>query len=200
MQSNPLFGEHKESIMAEKKAILVLADSLDLNAFGDTLDALRKKAALLPHADCAGLAAVAEKLGAVKTDASGIQAALDGAKEDSVLVMVEGDALAAALEAADRRTLVIVATGKGAAFYGLAINAKAGTVERAVNAQDIAVTIATIADLPVDENCTGAIIYQVMKNPNLKLDEIRKLKEALVRMESVIQRDNREPWDKHDCA
>ena len=200
MQSNPLFGEHKESIMAEKKAILVLADSLDLNASGDTLDALRKKAALLPHADCAGLAAVAEKLGAVKTDASGIQAALDGAKEDSVLVMVEGDALAAALEAADRRTLVIVATGKGAAFYGLAINAKAGTVERAVNAQDIAVTIATIADLPVDENCTGAIIYQVMKNPNLKLDDIRKLKEALVRMESVIRRDNREPWDKHDCA
>ena len=61
-------------------------------------------------------------------------------------------------------------------------------------------TIATIADLPVDEDCTGAIIYQVMKNPNLKLEEIKKLKEALVRMESVIQRDNREPWDKHDCA
>ena len=59
---------------------------------------------------------------------------------------------------------------------------------------------ATIADLPVDEDCTGAIIYQVMKNPNLKLEEIKKLKEALVRMESVIQRDNREPWDKHDCA
>lgn len=186
--------------MAEKKAILVLADSLDLNASGEALDALKKKAALLPNADCSGLAAAAEKLGAVKADASGIQAALDGAKEDSVLVMVEGDALAAALEAADRRTLVIVATGKGAAFHGLAINAKAGTVERAVNAQDIAVTIATIADLPVDESCTGAIIYQVMKNPNLKLDEIRKLKEALVRMESVIQRDNREPWDKHDCA
>ena len=52
----------------------------------------------------------------------------------------------------------------------------------------------------VDEDCTGAIIYQVMKNPNLKLEEIKKLKEALVRMESVIQRDNREPWDKHDCA
>lgn len=52
-------------------------------------------------------------------------------------------------------------------------------------------TIATIADLPVDEACTGAIIYQVMKNPNLKLEEIKKLKEALVRMESVIQRDNR---------
>ena len=175
--------------MAEKKAILVLADALDLNASGEALDALRKKAALLPGADCAGLADLAEKLGAVKTDGSGIQAALDGARGDSVLVMAEGDALAAALEAADRRTLVVVAAGRGAAFYGMAINAK-----------DIAVTIATIADLPVDESCTGAIIYQVMKNPNLKLDEIRKLREALVRMESVIQRDNREPWDKHDCA
>ena len=197
---SPCLGNIKESDMAEKKAILVLADALDLNASGEALDALRKKAALLPCADCAGLAELAEKLGAVKTDTSGIQAALDGARGDSVLVMAEGDALAAALEAADRRTLVVVATGKGAAFYGMAINSKAGTVERAVNAQDMAVTIATIADLPVDESCTGAIIYQVMKNPNLKLDEIRKLKEALVRMESVIQRDNREPWDKHDCA
>ena len=186
--------------MAEKKAILVLADALDLNASGEALDALRKKAALLPGADCAGLADLAEKLGAVKTDGSGIQAALDGARGDSVLVMAEGDALAAALDDADRRTRGVVAAGRGAACYGMAINAKAGTVERAVNAQDIAVTIATIADLPVDESCTGAIIYQVMKNPNLKLDEIRKLREALVRMESVIQRDNREPWDKHDCA
>ena len=85
--------------MAEKKAILVLADALDLNASGEALDALRKKAARLPGADCAGLADLAEKLGAVKTDGSGIQAALDGARGDSVLVMAEGDALAAALEA-----------------------------------------------------------------------------------------------------
>ena len=108
--------------------------------------------------------------------------------------------MAAALEAADRRTLVVVAAADGVAFYGLAVDSKAGAVARAVNAQDIAVTIATIADLPVSAQCTGGIIYQAMKNPNLKLDEIRKLKEALVRMESVIQRDNREPWDKHDCA
>ena len=156
--------------MAEKKALLVLADALDLNGSGEALDKLKKKAAVLSHADAA-------------------------------LVIVEGaDALAPALEAADRRTLVVVVSASGTAFYGLAVNPKAGIVGRAVNAQDIAVTIATIADLPVDEDCTGAIIYQVMKNPNLKLEEIKKLKEALVRMESVIQRDNREPWDKHDCA
>ena len=113
---------------------------------------------------------------------------------------MQGDeaALAAALEAADRRTLVVVAAADGVAFYGLAVDSKAGAVARAVNAQDIAVTIATIADLPVGAQCTGGIIYQAMKNPNLKLDEIRKLKEALVRMESVIQRDAN--LDKHDCA
>ena len=156
--------------MAEKKALLVLADALDLNGSGGALDKLKKKAAVLSHADAA-------------------------------LVIVEGaDALSPALEAADRRTLVVVVSASGTAFYGLAVNPKAGIVGRAVNAQDIAVTIATIADLPVDEDCTGAIIYQVMKNPNLKLEEIKKLKQALVRMESVIQRDNREPWDKHDCA
>ena len=176
--------------MAEKKAILVL------NASADSL----KKAALLPTADCAGLAEAAEALGAVKADAEGIAAALETSAE-TVLVLAEGDAaLAAALEAADRRTLVVVANASGAAFQGLAINGKIGSVDRAVNAQDIAVTIATIADLPISESCTGAIIYQVMKNPNLKLDEIKKLKEAIGRMESVIQRDNREPWDKHDCA
>lgn len=164
----------------------------------EALDKLKKKAAVLPHADAAGLKELAVALGGVCADASGIEAAFEA---DAALVIVEGaDALAPALEAADRRTLVVVASASGTAFYGLAVNAKAGTVGRAVNAQDIAVTIATIADIPVDESCTGAIIYQVMKNPNLKLEEIKKLKEALVRMESVIQRDNREPWDKHDCA
>lgn len=182
--------------MAEKKAIVIFAADLDLASAGDLL----KKAAILPNANCEGLAAAAEKLGAVKADAAGIAAALE-TPGDTVLVAVEGkDALAAAVEAADRRTLLVVATAKGVAFQGLAINGKAGSVDRAVNAQDIAVTIATIADLPICDCCTGGIIYQVMKNPNLKLDEIKKLKEAIVRMESVIQRDNREPWDKHDCA
>lgn len=41
--------------MAEKKAILVLADALDLNASGEALDALRKRP-LCAGADCAGLA------------------------------------------------------------------------------------------------------------------------------------------------
>ena len=182
--------------MAEKKAIFVVLPSVALSDSSEVLDKLKKKAALLPNADIAGLEDMALALGGKKVEA----AALEGA-EDALLV-VQGDeaVLAAALEAADRRTLVVVAATDGLAFYGLAVDSKAGSVARAVNAQDIAVTIATIVDLPISADCTGGIIYQAMKNPNLKLDEIKKLKEALVRMESVIQRDNREPWDKHDCA
>ncbi len=188
--------DDKDKIMAEKKAILLMLPSVALSGASEALDKLKKKAVLLANADSAGLEALGLELGGKKVEA----AALKGA-EDALLV-VQGDeaALAAALEAADRRTLVVVAAADGVAFYGLAVDSKAGAVARAVNAQDIAVTIATIADLPVSAQCTGGIIYQAMKNPNLKLDEIRKLKEALVRMESVIQRDNREPWDKHDCA
>jgi hypothetical protein len=35
----------------------------------------------------------------------------------------------------------------------------------------------------------------VLKETNLKLNEFIKLKEALTRMETALQRDNREPWD-----
>ena len=104
------------------------------------------------------------------------------------------------LENVDRRTLVVVVSDKGVAFWGHGVNNKAGAVNRAVNAQDIYVTIANITDLPITAECTGAVLYQMMKDPNLKISEINKLKEAISRMESVIARDNREPWDKHDCA
>ena len=134
--------------MAEKKALLVLADALDLNGSGEALDKLKKKAAVLSHADAAGLKDLAVALGGVCAGASGIEAAFEA---DAALVIVEGaDALSPALEAADRRTLVVVVSASGTAFYGLAVNPKAGIVGRAVNAQDIAVTIATIADLPAD--------------------------------------------------
>ena len=33
-----------------------------------------------------------------------------------------------------------------------------------------------------------------------QLKEMGKLKDAISRMEAALQRDNREPWDKHDCA
>ena len=186
--------------MADKKVLLVLAEDLDLNAAGDALDQLKKKAALLPNAESAGLEDLAKKMGGVDVpaDAESMKAAVSG--ENGLAVAHGAASLAPALEAADRRTLVLVAAGRGAAFYGLAVNAKAGSVDRAVNAQDLAVTMAVIGDLSLDETYTGAVIYQVLKNPNFKRDEIKKLQDAIMRMESVLERNSREPWDKHDCA
>ena len=54
--------------MAEKKALLVLADALDLNGSGEALDKLKKKAAVLSHADAAGLKDLAVALGGVCAD------------------------------------------------------------------------------------------------------------------------------------
>jgi len=184
--------------MADKKAIFIDATGLSLSGSGESLDKLNKKAAVLTSAEVSGLTDKVVSLGGVQTDA----AALATTMESATLAVLSGkeDALAAALEAANRRTVVIVSTADGVAFYGMGINSKAGKVARAVTADDIALTIATLVDLPITEDCTAAIIYQVLKDPNLKLNEIIKLQEALARMESVIERNNREPWDKHDCA
>lgn len=185
--------------MAEKKSFILVSKELSLKAGGEALDKLRKKAAILPKATWEGLPELIQQLGGVESSAQQLEAACAG--DDALLLLKGGeDSLAAALEAADRRTLLVVLAADGVALYGLAIDAKVGSVDRAVTAQDIAVTIATIVDVPIDATCTGGIIYQAMKNPNLKLEEIKKLKEALIRMESVLQRDNREPWEKHDCA
>lgn len=184
--------------MADKKAILVKGAGLKLGNKSEALDKLNKKAAVMPNADAAGVVDKAAALGGVKTSPADLVQTLEKAS----LAIVEGgeDALAAALEAANRRTLVVVAADDGVAFYGLGINGKAGKVDRKVDSGDIVLTIATLADMPIAENCESALIYQVLKDPNVKLNELIKLQEALARMESVIERNNREPWDKHDCA
>lgn len=184
--------------MADKKAILVNAKGVKLASSGEALDKLNKKAAVMPNADANGLADKAAALGGVKCAHADLAQTL----EKATLAIVDGaeDAVAGALEAANRRTLVVVAADDGVAFYGLGINGKAGKVARKADADDIALTMATIADMPIGGDCEAGIIYQVLKDPNLKLNEMIKLQEALARMESVIERNNREPWDKHDCA
>ena len=77
--------------MAEKKALLVLADALDLNGSGGALDKLKKKAAVLSHADAAGLKDLAVALGGVCAGASGIEAAFEADAAFTVQVR-EGEA------------------------------------------------------------------------------------------------------------
>ena len=73
-------------------------------------------------------------------------------------------------------------------------------LQRTVWLTDIVPTICYLLDFPVPEQSEGAVVYQAFKDPNFKMKEIQKLKDGLARMETALERENREPWDKHDCA
>lgn len=73
-------------------------------------------------------------------------------------------------------------------------------LERTCWLQDIVPTICYLADLPMPADAEGAVIWQVLKDPNMKLKEVIKLKDGLARMEAALERKERAPWDKHDCA
>ena len=190
--------------MAEKKAIIVLAPAADLSGSGEGLGKLLKKGAVLKNFTAGNALEAAE--GAVSVAPAGVAAEVE--KGTALMVVDLGSAgsseldaaVAAVLDGADRRTAVAVVTKSAAVLYGMGIDAKVGEVARAANARDILPTLAYIADFPITAECTGAILYQVLKTPNMKMEELGKLKEALVRMEGALARDNREPWDKHDCA
>ena len=165
--------------MAEKKVILLLAGEVSLDG-GDAAKKFKKKAVLVNNYTAGDVAAEALRVAG------------------AAAVAPEG--IAQALEAADRRTLVVLAGSNLLAFQGLGVNTKTGSTDRQAFARDVVPTLAHIADLPIPDDTTGAVLYQVLKETNLKLNEFIKLKEALTRMETALQRDNREPWDKHDCA
>ena len=73
-------------------------------------------------------------------------------------------------------------------------------LQRTVWLTDLVPTICYLMDLPLPDQAEGAVIYQAFKDPNFKLKEIQKMKDGLARMETALNRESREPWDKHDCA
>jgi len=192
--------------MAEKKALVILAPAAELGA-GASIEKLLKKGALFTSfaaGDVIDAAVAAETVTSLQP--ADVAAAVEGGLVLGVVDLGAADtaALDAALEvildAADRKTVIAVAAKNGLVLNGAGINGKAGSIARPAAAKDIVPTLAYITDLPITSECCGAILYQALKSPNLKLDEITKLKEALIRMEGALARDNREPWDKHDCA
>ena len=192
--------------MAEKKVILLLAGTASLDS-GDAVKKFKKKAVAVTNYTAGDVAAEAMRVaGAATVAPDGIAAAFEAGTALCVAQLGDCDAaaldaaMAKALEAADRRTLVVLAAKNTLAFYGLGVNTKLGAIDRPALAKDVVPTICHIADLPLADDTTGAVLYQVLKETNLKLNEFIKLKEALARMEAALQRDNREPWDKHDCA
>lgn len=73
-------------------------------------------------------------------------------------------------------------------------------IDRTTNLIDIVPTICYLMDLPLPAQAEGGIIYQAFKDPDFKAKEINKLKDGLARMETALQRGERQPWDKHECA
>ncbi|WP_432734537.1 hypothetical protein [Maridesulfovibrio sp. FT414] len=193
--------------MADKKVILISCGSAAVDFNGDALEKFMKKAAMVAEFDNTDIAAAAAKVeGAVSVAPEGIAKLFEDDGSFAVVELCDADgaaldaAIALVTEAADRRTLIVMSCNEGLYFAGLGINKKAGKVARSAAAEDVVATICYIADQSVPADCTGAVLYQVLKDPDMKIKELTKLKEALARMENALQRDNREPWDKHDCA
>ena len=73
-------------------------------------------------------------------------------------------------------------------------------LDRTSNLIDLVPTICYLMDWPMPQTVDGAVLFQVFKDPDLKVKEIKKLKDGLARMETALQRGERQPWDKHECA
>ncbi len=192
--------------MIDKRAIVLVADK-PLDASLPATGKFLRKAATAGNYHAGEVASDVLKIeGAERIGLDGLTSFCQGDKPVALLELGNADAagldaaLATVLDLADRRTLVVFVAGEAVHFYGQGVNSKAGNIEREAFARDIVPTVAYLADTTVPADCTGAVLYQALKDPNLKMKEIAKLKEALGRMEAALQRDNREPWDKHDCA
>ena len=77
---------------------------------------------------------------------------------------------------------------------------KSHRLERSCWLTDIVPTICYLMDWPVPAQAEGSVLYQAFKKPNFKAEQINKLKDGLARMETALQRGERQPWDKHECA
>ena len=77
---------------------------------------------------------------------------------------------------------------------------KGHRLQRTCGLVDIVPTICYLMDLPLPEQAEGSVLYQAFKDPDFKGKEVNKLRDGLARMETALQRGERQPWDKHECA
>jgi predicted AlkP superfamily phosphohydrolase/phosphomutase len=73
-------------------------------------------------------------------------------------------------------------------------------LQRTCNIVDLVPTVCYLMDLPLPSTVEGAVLYQAFTNLNFKSDEIARLKAGLSRLETALQRTQRQPWDKKDDA
>jgi hypothetical protein len=64
----------------------------------------------------------------------------------------------------------------------------------------LAPTLAYAAGFPMPADAEGAVLYPLLKEPNFMSKEMEKLRKAVESLEFALGRQQREPWEKHDCA
>ena len=197
-----------------KNVFVIVSDASDdflKNSDAEQMVKLRRKGALVPLTAKGDL--VTEALAGAPSGESIVDAAkaagyvVEPIAHGSELSLVEGvkgeDALLAvidqALSVGSTKMLLVVLGKSSALFYGLGVE-RGLTLDKPLPAACVAPTLAWIGDLPLPAQVEAAPAYAVIKGLNFKAKEIAKLKDANDALMLKIERDNRKPWDKHDCA
>ena len=197
-----------------KNVFVILSDATDeflKTSEAEQMVKLRRKGALVPLTARHDL--VVEALAGAPAGESIVDAAKAGGyvvepiAHGSELSLVEGvkgeEALLAVIDQAlgvnSTKMLLVVLGQSSALFYGLGIE-RGLVLEKALPAACVAPTLAWLGDLPLPAEVEAAPAYAVIKGLNFKAKEMAKLKDANDALMLKIERDNRKPWDKHDCA
>lgn len=197
-----------------KNVFLIFADLTDdvlKTGEAEQLVKMRRKGALVPltvakdvKAEALAGAATGESIADAARNAGYVVEPIAPGSELSVVDGIRNEAgllavLDQALAIPSTRMLIVVVTRTLALFYGLGIE-RGIVLEKPLPAACIAPTLAWIGDLPLPAGVEAAPAYAVLKGLNFKAREIAKLKDANDALMLKIERDNRKPWDKHDCA
>lgn len=107
--------------------------------------------------------------------------------------------LADTLERADRGTLLALVSPGAAFFHGFGA-ARGVRLDKPASPTAVAPTIAYILNYPVPAQAEGPILYAALKDRNMKRRECIGYQESIDALEHALERNSRQPWDKHDCA
>lgn len=201
--------------MANQKKTLLVFTSVDAdvlrNGTAPSLEKLRQKGALAPltvekdlKTEAGAGASSGQMIWDAATEAGLVVEPITEEGSDFFVVdaATEEDLIKALDEAfglSSKKLLVVVACPTLAVFYGLGIE-RGVTLDAPIPAAAIAPTIAWLADLPLPSGVEAPAAYKVIKGLNFKMREVRKLIETNASMMEALERGNRKPWEKHDCA
>ncbi|WP_077073878.1 hypothetical protein [Mailhella massiliensis] len=201
--------------MATGKNVFILfsqvSDNVLKNSEAELLVKMRRKGALVPLSvvndvkmeALAGAVAGESMIDAAKNAGYVVEPIAAGSELSVVEGLDDESALLAELDKAfaiaSTKMILVIVTPTMALFYGLGIERNI-VLTSPLPAASIAPTLAWLGDLPLPAQVEAAPAYAVIKGLNFKAREIAKLKDTNDALMLKIERDNRKPWDKHDCA